>query len=257
MSAFRFNDIEDIRAFETMLETHEQRIKGHSSGKFLEFAFLSLDIRNAGGASNHIVKNTSAEQPEDSILNSYASFSTRVGMLQHQSSLILRARAFWDKWMGSMVLIFDADNYDTFLGARRRKRRFLKIAKNWKPLPDIFSNQMLYELQGLEAFHDIVDQYERGVFFPGIYLQVLEILIDRLDSNYRTAEAHGTGVLRKWALSTQLEMTDPKAHGSVWVFNDVNMAMQSILGYFNDKETHNFLISTSYLRSKREASLKQ
>ena len=47
------------------------------------------------------------------------------------TSFSYRCRAFWDKYMGILVLMYATEHYDRFFKARSRKKTFMKIAGNW------------------------------------------------------------------------------------------------------------------------------
>ena len=103
------------------------------------------------------------------------------------------------------------DNYDRFMGAKSRKRFFERHAKSWTAVSphirqcltkayDDIPDSMLNRGPPDRALGAPLSGTRREVepVFPGDLVR----LIDALD-RIRTAEAHGTGTLRKWSLAMQ------------------------------------------------------
>jgi hypothetical protein len=85
------------------------------------------------------------------------------------SSFVLRYRALWDKVLGLLVLLTAPRDYDRFASAKSRKKSFKRIVETSVP-----------------ALQPIVG---------------LLVELQRFDDHFRTAEAHGSGTLRKWTFS--------------------------------------------------------
>ena len=113
--------------------------------------------------------------------------------------------------MGVLFLLHDEDNYDRFMGAKSRKRFFERHAKSWTAVSphirqcltkayDDIPDSMLNRGPPDRALGAPLSGTRREVepVFPGDLVR----LIDALD-RIRTAEAHGTGTLRKWSLAMQ------------------------------------------------------
>ncbi len=92
--------------------------------------------------------------------------ASRITFLNHANSFVLRCRAYWDKLMGLLVLVFKSDRYKQFEKAESRKETFQSIA-----------NSFLTP----ESIRSLMD--------------LLELL-----NRHRTPEAHATGCLRNWTL---------------------------------------------------------
>lgn len=92
--------------------------------------------------------------------------ASRISFLNHANSFVLRCRAFWDKLMGLLLLIFASDYPNSGSGKRSPRKRFLKRAPNF-----------------LE--HESVDSIA----------SLLTLLND-----HRTPEAHADGSMREWVL---------------------------------------------------------
>jgi hypothetical protein len=86
------------------------------------------------------------------------------------SSFIMRFRALWDKIMGLFFLIYQYEQYDSYLVAKSRKRFFIKNFKS----KSIDMKVMSYITTYLGSF----------------------------DDKYRTPEAHYSGKIRKWTFKT-------------------------------------------------------
>jgi hypothetical protein len=106
-------------------------------------------------------------------------FLARMDSHRHSSAFVLRYRALWDKMLGLIVLLGAPEKYEDFFGAKSRKKEFAKIAREHLHLPDTTVEPLL-------------------------------ALITEFDDTYRTAEAHGTGSLRKWSFIPLPPESNPK-----------------------------------------------
>lgn len=120
-----------------------------------------------------------------SVLDSEAKFFRKMELHNCYSVFVFRYRALWDKLMGAVVLYFFPDKYEDFSRAKSRRRAFKKII--------LASNLPFNE-----------------------FISFLDSHLDNFDNSYRTAEAHGTGTLRKRSFDAQpiekslfLELTQP------------------------------------------------
>ena len=91
-------------------------------------------------------------------------------MLHKNIDIALRYRAFYDKFMGILVLALCPDDYDSFIKADSRKKEFGK--------------KMVGHLDSSS-------------------IKSLIASISHLDDTFRTPEVHQTGRMRKWVLSSQ------------------------------------------------------
>ena len=133
-----------------------------------------------------------------SVLDDSYAFAGKLDILYNMTSFTLRCRAFWDKIMGILFLLYDDSNYQAFAQSASRKRFFRKRAGSWPSL----SSHLLKSLEKV----DVVDLAAQ----PGLpdlaispphrphvasnppFHEHLTLIIDTLD-NVRTAEAHGAG----------------------------------------------------------------
>ena len=122
------------------------------------------------------------------------------------SALSFRARAFWDKYMGILFLLYEWSKYEKFVRAKSRKKYFVNNAEDWpeislhfrKCLTNVVRTWLIHSEQR-EAAREI-DKINFIVDFPDPFLKIMGDLIVMTDP-IRTAEAHGTGILRKWSLA--------------------------------------------------------
>ena len=104
------------------------------------------------------------------ILSNPVLFKKKMKMLHENIDLVMRYRAFYDKFMGVLVLAFCPDEYDSFVKADSRKKEFGK------------------------KMTDHLDPCE---------IKSLNASISHLDDTFRTPEVHQTGRMRKWVLSSR------------------------------------------------------
>lgn len=151
------------------LKQMEQLFRGHKDhGKLLgalidlkmTFHFSANDFSYACGVYN--------EQLHQRVLSGRTSteiFASKILFLRYLNSFVLRCRSFWDKAMGVLVLVYNPLQYEKFVKAKSRRSQFKKAMKNYLTDESIAS---------------------------------IDKLINMLDTQFRTAEAHQTGTLRTW-----------------------------------------------------------
>ena len=155
----------------------------------LEITFLLMEVAICSAAGTHNLQFAPGRRHENSVpLLDDAAFAGKMDNLGHLTAFALRCRAFWDKVMGVLFLLCEPARYEGFAKASRRKRFFAKNAAEWPDPPP-------HLLRFLEDpnFREL-DPNPR---FP----HILERVMEHLDG-IRTAEAHGTGTLRKTTLGT-------------------------------------------------------
>lgn len=135
---------------------------------------LELGIHEISSIYNDDIKNT--QKHAISIFNSINFFEQRMELHRIATEFTLRYRAAWDKLLGLMILIYSPDEYDKFQKSKEKLKSFNKIAKEWH-------------------FEDTTD----------ITMQISEF-----NNKFRTAEAHNSGVWRKWAFVIQNGVDDPR-----------------------------------------------
>ena len=165
----------------------------------MTYLFMAKDVTKSAGGWNQNF--TPGKLEGGSVLDDYNKFHGKVEILDALSSFTFRSRAFWDKYMGILVLIKDPENYQKYCKAKSRKKTFKKIAAEWSDFPIKVQEALLHTLQRHEIYALSKEQLKEGTFYPVTFLDVLFTYIEQLDNQYRTPEAHGTGVLRKWSLS--------------------------------------------------------
>lgn len=136
----------------------------------LTLHLIEFDISNIGGTWNGLFSKGKLEG--GSILDSQRKFFGKMDIHRFATSFVLRYRAIWDKLMGFFILYFAPSEYDRFCKSDSKKKAFRNIASTISALPSEFVTTILNR-------------------------------IEEFDNNFRTAEAHGTGVVRKWALTME------------------------------------------------------
>ncbi len=105
-----------------------------------------------------------------SVLDDQQKFDGKTDIQYYFTNFITRYRALWDKLMGILLLMYQADRYDEFRRARSRKKAFQKICNGITQIPNDFVEDILKH-------------------------------ISEFDQEFRTPEVHGTGSLRKWTFT--------------------------------------------------------
>jgi hypothetical protein len=197
--SFKLNNREEVHKFEKLLTDYStensvreisylnllniyDRLLTHENGENIFTAILDLKINLAllnydnvaalrawGGKINNELFST------DSILDSKEMFFQKMDLHRHNNAFIFRYRAVWDKIMGLLVLMHSPKDYERFLGARSRKKTFVKVAKT---LPHLFDD---------ESINAVTE------------------LLTKFDDEFRTPEAHATGRLRKFSFTIDID----------------------------------------------------
>jgi len=131
----------------------------------ITLAFLFIDSIKATPDGNTINR-----KDDINILSNPVLFKKKLKMLHKNIDIALRYRAFYDKFMGILVLALCPDDYDSFIKADSRKKAFEK--------------KMVGHLDSSS-------------------IKSLIASISHLDDTFRTPEVHQTGRMRKWVLSSQ------------------------------------------------------
>lgn len=143
----------------------------------INFLLIYLDLCTVGATWN---ANFSKGMLEGgSVLDSPAKFFGKMDIHRFNTSYILRYRAIWDKLMGFLILIETPEKYKRFSEAKSKKRTFKKIATEGKLISEEFVCK-------------------------------LEELLTKFDNTFRTAEAHGTGSLRKYSFTMESIADNPQ-----------------------------------------------
>lgn len=194
-----------------------EQFEGDENGARLFAAFF--DLRLASSMSNEEVYGFGPNWFEyffptqidgSGVLDSEEEFEAKLKSYGHQTAFILRFRALLNKIMGFLVLLKTPKEYDGFVSSKSRKKAFRKL------------------FDALELNHEI--------------LKSIETSIEVIDSKFRTAEAHGSGVLRKHVF--QVNALDSE-HREIllihWqaVTDVVNKLPKIILDWHAKKKTEN------------------
>jgi hypothetical protein len=166
-SAFALRHISLTKAFEQLqCRTDGGRVFTALFDIQINFSMLWLDTVSAGSAWASFAH--AGIPHEGTILDSIAKFSGKMDIHRFNSSFVLRYRSLWDKVMGLLILIMNPANYERFHSAGSKKTAFKKFAVE---------------------------------FWPAESVQQLLDVLQRFDDSFRTAEAHGTGILRKYSFT--------------------------------------------------------
>ena len=191
----------------------------------LEFTYLSMqrDLLEHAGIWN--LQFAPPRVLPDDVLDNPDHFTAKIDILHATTGFAVRCRAFWDKAIGILFLLYDQPSYQSFVKADKRVRFFRRQAAKWPPISAHLANALnKVNVDELRSEPGIPDHSMRPAFqayqgpdspFP----EHLAEIIDTLDE-VRTAEVHGTGVLRKWSLA----MLQPHESKDAWLINHWNIA---------------------------------
>ena len=190
-----------------------------------ELTYLSM-MRDVHGAADVWSGRFSPASPKPaSVLDNSHAFAGKLDVLYNMTSFALRCRAFWDKTMGIMFLLYDASNYQAFARSASRKRFFQKHATSWPSLSaHLLKSLDDVDVVSLAAQPGLPDLAISPPHRPRVasnppFHEHLRQVIDTLDT-VRTAEAHGAGTLRKWSFA-MLPLHESK---DAWLINHWNIA---------------------------------
>lgn len=132
------------------------------------------------------------------------SFMARMHMHSHANAFILRYRSIWDKIMGLIVLLIAPQEYENYFKSKSRKRSFRKIVEKFKK-------------------------------FPIEFVDATEEMLSKFDNTYRTAEAHGTGVLRKTSF-IWIDFPHERMEHLIRCWNALNAVVKTIGNWFDTQK---------------------
>jgi hypothetical protein len=145
----------------------------------INYMLLYLDTHSVGATWNGLFSKGKLEG--GSILDSPEKFFGKMDIHRFNTSYVLRYRAIWDKVMGLMILLYAADTYDAFAKSKSKRRTFVKLAEQRK-------------------------------FATSQFITKLNEIVTAFDDTFRTSEAHGTGVLRKYSFTMDSMADNPQIH---------------------------------------------
>jgi len=168
----------------------------------INFMLLHCDSHSVGATWNKLFSKGKLEG--GSVLDSPDKFFGKMDIHRFNTSYILRYRALWDKLMGFLVLLLAPTEYERFCKSKSKKNCFRKIAQGATHLSDEFVSS-------------------------------LENMLLKFDNEFRTPEAHGTGVLRKYSFTMQSMHQNPQIE-LVGYWNLVNDFISKIGGMFKQNK---------------------
>ena len=95
----------------------------------LTYLFMMKDSLVAGGTHNRL--HDAGKTALGSVLDDFDLFSGKMDILYSLSAFSFRIRAFWDKYMGVLFLLYESQKYEKYIKGRRRKAFFIRHAKEW------------------------------------------------------------------------------------------------------------------------------
>ena len=205
----------------------------------ITYLFMMKDCFSSGAIWNQLFSKD--ESAGGSVLEDFDKFAGKMDILYAFTAFAFRCRSYWDKYMGILILLYDGKKYDDYCKARSRKKSFMNIAKNWsvfspyiqKGLTQIVCNLRIHAGQKDEMTEHLKNH---DISFPSPFLEIMNWLIKTLDS-VRTAEAHGTGALRKWSLS-MLPLSESKDSALYNHWNNANVFMQTLRETIIERQTY-------------------
>ena len=196
----------------------------------LTYLFMMKDSLKAGSIQNRLHDTGKTEL--GSVLEDFDLFSGKMDILYSLSAFSFRARAFWDKYMGVLILLYEDQKYEKFIKAGSRKTFFVRNAQEWpeisihlrKCLTNIVRTWLIHSGQRV-AVKEIANE-KLVIPFPDPFLGILGEIIAMVDA-VRTPEAHGAGFLRKWTLAN-LPLDRSRDFGLMNDWNVSNEFMQAL-----------------------------
>ncbi len=157
-------------------------------------------------------------------LQSPDALHTKMTRLHKLTSFTLRCRAFWDKYVGILFLLYDPTNYERFIQGGSKLKFLTNHARDWPPLsPHLKQCLDNHTFESIAASAGLNNTTPGGKSEPRTGVPASSFpdnllgIIDNLN-RIRTAEAHGTGTLRKWVL-TKLS---PRQSKEAWLIINFN-----------------------------------
>ena len=196
----------------------------------LTYLFMMKDSLKAGGIQNRLHDIGKTEL--GSVLDDFDLFSGKMDILYSLSAFSFRVRAFWDKYMGVLILLYEDQKYEKYIKAGSRKSFFVRNAQKWpeisihlrKCLTNIVRTWLIHS--GQRVVVKEIDNEKLVIPFPDPFLGILGEIIAMVDA-VRTPEAHGAGFLRKWTLAN-LPLDRSRDFGLMNHWNVSNEFMQAL-----------------------------
>ncbi|MDY0040191.1 MAG: hypothetical protein RBS57_07740 [Desulforhabdus sp.] len=190
--------IPEIGPLHISLEEVWKVSENHPSGNriFPSVLDIHLNVARLNIEIASIARRINADMKEPTDLNCLTDpidLKNRLDLFGDSTAFVLRYRALWDKIMGVVVLLLDPKKYQNFCGAKSRKKCFCKFLEN------------------------------KGGSWPS-YAKGVSETIQTFDDRFRTAEAHGSGRIRKMAFNRISSKSNP-LEDLLWATNSLNDQM--------------------------------
>ena len=200
--------------------------------------FMRKDLDLAAGTHNQL--HNRGKIASASVLEDFELFSGKATILYAFSSLSSRTRAFWDKYMGVLFLLYEWEKYEKFIKKTTKKKFFLKNARTWpeislhfrKCLTNIVRTRLIHSKRREVA--EEIDNLKFIVEFPDPFLKILGAEIERVN-HIRTPEVHGFGSLMNWSFANfPIDKSRDFALINHWnVANEFMQALRATIGEYS------------------------
>ena len=243
-----YNVYDDIVNYYNYSRIHSKRDE-RTNGRLLHacvdleltFLFMMKDLDLAAGTHNQLHDRGKIASASASVLEDFELFSGKATILYAFLSLSSRTRAFWDKYMGVLFLLYDWEKSEKFFGAKKsRKKCFLKSARTWpkislhfrKCLTNIVRTRLIHSERREVA--EEIDNLKFIVEFPDPFLEILDAEIEKVN-NIRTPEVHGSGSLMNWSFANfPIDKSKDFALINHWnVANEFMQALRATIGEYS------------------------
>jgi len=168
----------------------------------LHVVSLNIEMKSIAKRINSDIRESNVTD----CLTNNVELEKRLDLFGDTTAFVLRYRAIWDKLMGAVILLVDPEEYQKFVKSRSRKKNFVKLLN------------------------------ERGGKWS-LYAQGVSEVIETFDSLFRTAEAYGSGKLRKLVFD-QISIDNNPLLDLFWANNSLNdqlLAFQKIFEHLAER----------------------
>ena len=216
------------------VHSEDDRINGKLLNAYVDleltYLFMMKDSIFAAGTHNRLHDTGKIEL--GSVLDDFELFAGKMNILYSLSAFSFRIRAFWDKYMGVLFLLYKSQKYEEYIKSKSRKKFFIQHAQEWptisvhlrKCLTNIVRKRLVH--LGQKETAKIIDDEKLFVSFPKPFLSVMGKIVEMVDV-IRTPEAHGAGFLRKWTLAN-LPIDRSRDFALINHWNNGNEFMQAL-----------------------------
>ena len=114
------------------VHSEDDRINGKLLNAYVDleltYLFMMKDSIFAGGTHNRLHDTGKIEL--GSVLNDFDLFAGKMNILYSLSAFSFRIRAFWDKYMGVLFLLYESQKYEEYIKSKSRKNSLLSMLRS-------------------------------------------------------------------------------------------------------------------------------